>query len=79
MQRLNVCICRGGFHYCTDPQDRFLPAPLTSAANSDSHNVAIALSPGPQAFRRLQYGGRSRPTPKSLKLLQNGVMLATRR
>ena len=51
MQRLDVYMYRGSFYYCTYHQDRFLPAPSTSAADhrTDSHN----------RFRRLQYVRRT--------------------
>ena len=46
----------GSFYYCTYHEDRFLPAPSTSAAGhqKDSHN-GNSLVPKPQAFHRLQY------------------------
>ena len=51
-------MCRGSFYYCTFHQDRFLPAPSTSAADhqTDSHN-GNSLVPKAQAFHRLQYRG----------------------
>ena len=56
--REHVYMCRGSFYYCTYHQDRFLPAPSTSAADhqTDLHN-GNSLVPKPQAFHRMQYVG----------------------